>query len=66
MPRWRSRLRSYLTHGGRVGPQHPDFRRVTDDKFFISVEAKDPKFDRQGTRELLAKLGFQQIEEVAP
>ncbi len=28
MPRWRSRLRSYLTHGGRVGPQHPDFRRV--------------------------------------
>ena len=46
--------------------QHPRFDRATDDKFFISVEARDPKFDRAATRELLAKLGLQDIEEVAP
>jgi hypothetical protein len=46
--------------------QHPSFTRATDDKFFVSVEAKDPKFDRQATKELLAKLGFHEIEEVAP
>ena len=46
--------------------QHPRFDRATDDKFFISVEARDPKFDRNATRELLAKLGLKDIEEVAP
>lgn len=46
--------------------QHPKFDRATDDKFFISVEARDPKFDRQATRELLGKLGLKDIEEVAP
>jgi hypothetical protein len=46
--------------------QHPLFERATDDKFFISVEARDPKFDRNSTRELLAKLGLKDIEEVAP
>jgi hypothetical protein len=46
--------------------QHPRFDRATDDKFFISIEARDPKFDRNSTRELLAKLGLKDIEEVAP
>jgi hypothetical protein len=46
--------------------QHPTFHRATDDKFFISVEARDPKFDRDATRQMLVKLGFQQVEEVMP
>jgi hypothetical protein len=46
--------------------QHPLFHRATDDKFFISVEARDPKFDRVQTKALLEKLGFQQVEEVLP
>ena len=43
------------------------FRRVTDDRFFISVEACDPIFDRLATRELLGALpGALQVEEVEP
>jgi hypothetical protein len=44
---------------------HPSFHRHTDDAFFISVEAKDPKFDRQKTREVLEKLGAHELMEVA-
>jgi hypothetical protein len=40
------------------------FRRVTDDRFFISVEAKDPEFDPRRTRELLDSLNGRQVEEV--
>src|SRR6516162_3349939 len=29
------------------------FRRASDDRFFISIEADDPKFDVDGTRKLL-------------
>jgi hypothetical protein len=32
------------------------FRRVTDDRFFISIDATDPKFDDRGTRDFLASL----------
>lgn len=46
--------------------QHPSWPRATDDKFFISVEAKDQKFDRDGTRELLLGLGCQEVQEVTP
>lgn len=39
-------------------PSHPldlkdRFRRVTDDKFFLVIEASDPKFDEKDTRALL-------------
>jgi hypothetical protein len=44
---------------------HPSFHRHSDDAFFISVEAKDPKFDRQKTREILEKLGAHELMEVA-
>jgi hypothetical protein len=37
------------------------FSRVTDDKFFIVIEATDPKFDEVKTRELLHELGGSQI-----
>ena len=41
------------------------FERVTDDAFFISVEATDPKFDREETKTLLERLGAIAVEEVA-
>ena len=45
---------------------HPRFHQASDDKFLISVEAKDPKFDRTATRQLLEKLGAHDVEEVFP
>lgn len=45
---------------------HPSFPRATDDAFFVSVEASDPKFDRAETRNLLQRLGAQGITEVFP
>jgi hypothetical protein len=33
------------------------FRRATVDRFFISVEAEDPKFDRDKTAAFLGSLG---------
>ena len=46
---------------------HPLFRskvfeRVTDDAFFISIEAWDPKFDPSATRSLLESLGARSVE----
>ena len=40
------------------------FRTVTHDKFFICIEAGDPKFNDAETRRLLESLGSQHIEEV--
>lgn len=40
------------------------FRRVTSDRFFISIEAVDPKFDPVGTKEFLSSLGGVAVEEV--
>lgn len=40
---------------------HPDFLRATDDRFFISIESTDPKFDATKTRELLEQVGGKRI-----
>ncbi len=40
------------------------FKRVTDDKFFVAIEAEDPKFSEAGTREFLSSLGPSAIETV--
>ncbi len=40
------------------------FARVTDDKFFIIIEAADSKFDKSNTRTLLEQTGATLIEEV--
>jgi hypothetical protein len=40
------------------------FRRVTQDRFYIVIEAKDPRFDPVRTREFLASLGGSDVEEV--
>ena len=38
------------------------FQRVTDDRFFISVESWDPKFDGVQTRKLLEEIGATNVE----
>jgi hypothetical protein len=43
---------------------HIGFERFSDDKFFISIEAADPKFDLEKTRALLHEVGAQGIGEV--
>ncbi len=40
------------------------FRAATDDRFFISVECADPKYDERGTRELFEKTHAAHIEIV--
>jgi len=53
LPRW---------HHALFG--HPRFQRVTTDRFFICVEARDPKFHETRTSELLATLGGSEVERV--
>ena len=48
---------------------HPLFRsarfaQVTHDKYFIAIEASDPKFSETDTRKLLEQAGSKHIEEV--
>jgi hypothetical protein len=38
------------------------FERMSDDRFFLSVEARDERFDRQATLGLLAELGASRVE----
>jgi hypothetical protein len=40
------------------------FERVTDDKFFISIEAADPRYAGDDTVRLLERLGAQHVELV--
>jgi hypothetical protein len=40
------------------------FNRVTDDRFFVSIEATDPKFDPTGTAKFLQELGATHVELV--
>jgi len=41
-----------------------NFLRSSDDKFFIAIEAKDPKYDAQQTQRFLEGLGGINIETV--
>jgi Protein of unknown function (DUF3341) len=43
----------------------PSFDRASDDRFFICVEAADPKFDMDRTRAMLASLNPIDVTEVA-
>jgi hypothetical protein len=40
------------------------FHRFSDDRFFIAIEARDPKFDPERTRKLLEGSGALHVEEV--
>lgn len=42
------------------------FPRATDDRFLLSIEAGDAKFDAEATRALLERLGATSVEEVLP
>jgi hypothetical protein len=43
----------------------PRFALATRDRFFLCIEARDPKFDRHGTRQFLEGLGAREVTEVA-
>ncbi len=56
---------------GLPRPHHPAFaskafERVTDDKFFILIEAADPQFDLEKTKALLNESGATLVEELEP
>ena len=40
------------------------FKRATDDRFFICIEAGDPIFDPTATRELLESISGETVEEI--
>ena len=44
----------------------PRFERASRDRFFLLVEAEDPKFDRQKTMDFLNGLDADGVSEVAP
>jgi hypothetical protein len=48
---------------------HPVFRsarfaRATNDRFFLAVDADDPRFDRERTRTFLGSLGGTHVEDI--
>lgn len=58
-----------LMLNGLPHPSHPldlvkRFARVTDDKFFLLIQAADPKFDEQDTRQLVEATKPVAIENV--
>jgi len=40
------------------------FKKSTDDKFFVSIEFKDPRFDMEDTKQFLESIGGVNIEVV--
>jgi len=42
----------------------PQFDRVTVDRFFLCIEATDPRFEREATRQFLAGLNPVEVVEV--
>lgn len=44
----------------------PRFNLATDDRFFLYIEAADPKFDAKATRRFLGSLDPAMVEEVRP
>ncbi len=60
-----------LALNGLPMPYHPNFnvtrfKRVTQDSFFLLIEAADPQFDREATRRFLEDLKPREVSDVAP
>jgi hypothetical protein len=58
-----------LALNGLPMPYHPvfnvpRFKEATNEKFFLCIEAADPKFDRAETERFLASLNARNISEV--
>lgn len=45
--------------------QSSSFERVTNDRFFISIEAADPRFDREGSQKFLRDIGATRVEVIS-
>ncbi len=43
----------------------PEFARASQDRFFVVVEARDPRFDYAGTRNFLEELAPGRVYDVA-
>jgi hypothetical protein len=58
-----------LGRNGFPRPYHsifntPGFERASRDRFFLCIEAKDEKFDREKTRQFMETLGAERVSEV--
>jgi len=59
-----------LALNGLPMPYHPlfnvpRFALATRDRFFLSIEARDRRFERQETARFLRELGAREVSEVA-
>ena len=58
-----------LALNGLPAPHHPlfgveRFKRASQDRYFLYIESKDPRFDREGTRNFLESLDSSGVTEV--